>query len=247
MAAEHDLLLLSNSSVHGKGYLEHASAAIGDFLNGRTRLVFAPFALFDRDGYTERVRNALAPFRVSVTGLHTVDDPVAAVREAEVLFVGGGNSFRLLKNLQERDLLEPVRALVESGQLAYMGSSAGTNMACPSLRTTNDMPIVQPASFQSFGLIPFQINPHYLDPDPTSTHMGETREQRIAQFHEENDVAVLGVREGAWLRRRGDDLTLGGTTGARLMQRGQEPIEYVEGADLSFLLRIAPSFDSPVS
>ncbi|MBX3069136.1 MAG: dipeptidase PepE [Thermomicrobiales bacterium] len=247
MAAGHDLLLLSNSSVHGRGYLEHAMPAIEGFLNGRKTIAFAPFALFDRDGYTGRVQHALAPLGVTVTGLHTVDDPVAAVRASDVLFVGGGNSFRLLKNLQERQLLEPVRALVEAGQLAYMGSSAGTNMACPSLRTTNDMPIVQPASFESLGLIPFQINPHYLDPDPASKHMGETREQRISQFHEENDVAVLGVREGAWLRRQGDQLTLGGTTGARLMRRGQEAVEYAGGDDLSFLLSLDPRFDSSIS
>lgn len=243
--ASHDLLLLSNSSVHGRAYLEHAFDVVAEFLAGRSAVVFAPFAIFDNHGYTENVSSALARFGVRVTGLHAVEDPLAAIRAADVLFVGGGNSFRLLKRLQELELLEPVRELVETGKLAYMGSSAGANMACPTLRTTNDMPIVQPVSFAAFGLVPFQINPHYFDPDPQSTHMGETREQRIFQFHEENDVPVLGLREGAWLRRQGDRLTLGGATGARLMQRGLDPVEHSEGADLSFLLESVSAFDSP--
>jgi dipeptidase E len=242
---KNDLLLLSNSSVHGRGYLEHALGAIEEFLTGRTTVHFAPYALKDQDGYTQRVEAALGPFGVTVVGLHTTADPAAAVEEAEVLFVGGGNSFRLTKALQTNGLLEPVRRRVAAGELSYMGSSAGTNMACPTLRTTNDMPIVEPSTFESFGLLPFQINPHYLDPDPSSTHMGETRQQRIEQFLEENDVVVLGMREGSWLRRKDTDLRLGGTTGARLFQRGSEPREFQEGADLSFLLDVTPGFDQP--
>ena len=239
-----DLLLLSNSSVYGRGYLEHALGAIGEFLTGHKTVHFAPYALKDRDGYTDRVKTALGQFGVSVVGLHTTPNRAAAVEQAEVLFVGGGNSFRLLKALQDHGLLEPVRRRVAAGELSYMGSSAGTNMSCPTVRTTNDMPIVEPPTFESFGLVPFQINPHYLDPDPASTHMGETRQQRIEQFLEENDVAVLGMREGAWLRRRDAELRLGGTTGARLFRRGEEPGEFQEGADLSFLLGLTPGFDS---
>ena len=182
-----DLLLLSNSSVYGRGYLEHALAAIEEFLDRRPTLHFAPYALADHDGYTQRVRDALAPFGVEVVGLHTTTDPARSLEDAEVLFVGGGNSFRLVSALQSHGLLEPVRQRVAAGQLSYMGSSAGTNMSCPTVRTTNDMPIVEPPTFQSFGLLPFQINPHYIDPDPSSTHMGETREERINQFLEEND------------------------------------------------------------
>lgn len=231
-----DLLLLSNSSLHGRPFLSHALDAIDAFLGDRRALLFAPFALADHDGYTAKVREALAPLDVEVTGLHTVADPVAAVEAAEALFVGGGNTFRLLRTLQRAGLIEPVRRRVAAGELGYMGSSAGTNHACPTIRTTNDMPIVEPDSFEAFGLIPFQINPHYQDPDPGSTHMGETREQRIREFHEENDVPVLGIREGAWLRRRDDVLTLHGTTGALLFRPGRDPEPFGDGADLSFLL-----------
>ena len=245
MSAGSELLLLSNSVVHGRGYLEHALDAIARFLDGRRTVHFAPYALADHDGYTARVRVALEPLGASVIGLHQGDDVRAAVESVEVLFVGGGNSFRLLRDVQRHGLLEPVRRRVESGALRYLGSSAGTNMACPSLRTTNDMPIVQPASFEAFGLIPFQINPHYLDPQPGSTHMGETREQRIREFLEENDVAVLGLREGAWLRRSDRRLRLEGLTGARLFRRDGEPEELRAGADLSWLLDLPARFDRP--
>ena len=195
-------------------------------------------------GVTERADAVFSRFGATIIGLHTFANPKAALEQAEVLFVGGGNSFRLLKALHDYDLIEVVRRRVEAGELSYMGSSAGTNMACPSIRTTNDMPIVEPASFESFGLVPFQINPHYIDPDPGSTHMGETRDKRIHQFHEENDVAVLGMREGAWLRRQDQDVTLCGTTGARLFRRGEPEEEFREGSDLSFLLDVPAKFDS---
>jgi dipeptidase E len=239
-----DLLLLSNSSVFGRGYLEHALDAIGEFLGSRKTVHFAPYALADHDEYTGRAGAAFSRFGATVVGLHSVADPKAELQNAEVLFVGGGNSFRLLKALHHHGIVDVVHRRVSEGGLSYMGSSAGTNMACPSVRTTNDMPIVQPASFEAFDLIPFQINPHYIDPDPASTHMGETREKRIHQFHEENDVAVLGMREGAWLRRTGDTLTLLGTTGARLFRQGLAEEEFTEGADLSFLLGLPAKFDS---
>jgi dipeptidase E len=239
-----DLLLLSNSSVFGRGYLEHARDAIAEFLGDRKTVHFAPYALADHDAYSGRAGAVFTGFGATVVGLHTTPDPKAALEQAEVLFVGGGNSFRLLKALHDHDLIETVRRRVAAGELSYMGSSAGTNMACPSVRTTNDMPIVEPRSFESFNLVPFQINPHYIDPDPASTHMGETREKRIHQFHEENDVAVLGMREGAWLRRKGSTLTLCGTTGARLFRRGSEEEEFTEGADLSFLLGLSVKFDT---
>jgi dipeptidase E len=240
-----DLLLLSSSSVFGGGYLQHALGAIDELLGDRRTVHFAPYALADHDAYAARVQAALEPLGVAVVGLHQAGDPRAALEAAGVLFVGGGNSFRLLKQLQRLGLLEPVRRRVESGELRYLGSSAGTNMACPSLRTTNDMPIVEPDSFRAFGLIPFQINPHYLDPEPGSTHMGETREQRIEEFLQENDVPVLGMREGTWLRRRDRRLLLEGCAGARLFRRGTERAEFGPGADLAWLLDLPARFDHP--
>lgn len=238
-----NLLLLSTTTIHGQQYLDYCRPAVAEFLPPGSSVAFAPYALADHDGYTDRIRAAFAPLDVTVTGLHTAANPVDMLESVDAVFVGGGNSFRLLATLQRLQLIAPIRERVTQGTLGYMGSSAGTNMACPTLRTTNDMPIVQPASFDAIGLIPFQVNPHYQDPDPTSTHMGETREQRITQFLEENDVPVLGLREGAWLRRQGDTLTLHGTTGARLFQRSAEPVEYPDGTDLSFLLRLTPGFD----
>lgn len=239
----HDLLLLSNSSLPGTGFLQHALDAIAEILGARRTVHFAPFALADHDGYTAKVAETLGPLGVRVVGLHTVDAP-AALADAEVLFVGGGNTFRLLGAIQRAKLLEPVRRRVASGDLAYIGSSAGTNLACPTIRTSNDMPIVEPESFDAFSLVPFQVNPHYLDADPGSTHMGETREQRITEFLEANDVPVLGIREGGWLRRRAADLTLYGKAGALLFRRGREAEPLGDGADLSLLLNEEARFDA---
>lgn len=240
-----DLLLFSSTSVHGYPPLGHAMDIMAEIVGDAKTLHFVPFAIVQHELYTARVQEILAPIGVSVIGLHAVADPRAAVEEAEVLFIGGGNSFRLLTALWKLELIEPIRRRVTSGELRFVGSSAGSNMACPSLRTTNDMPIVQPPTFEALGLVPFQVNPHYVDPDPTSTHRGETRGQRIVEFLEENDVVVVGLREGSWLRRRGPSLRLGGITGARLFQRGAEAREYAPGTDLSWLLDAAPRFDTP--
>lgn len=237
------LFLLSSSAVFGMRYLEHALGDLKNFLGEEHQILFVPYALADHDGYTASIQEALLPLGAVVRGVHTFRDPGQAVREARVLYVGGGNSFRLLKTLQQHQLLTVVRERVEAGELRYIGSSAGTNMACPSLRTTNDMPIVQPLSFETFGLLPFQINPHYIDPDPNSTHQGETRADRIAEFLEENDVAVLGMREGSWLHRNGPALSLEGVAGARLFMRNEEPREIAPGTDLSWLLEASAQFD----
>lgn len=246
--APQKLLLLSNSAAPGRGYLEHAREVIAGHLAGVEELLFVPYALADHDGYTAKVAAFTERLGIRTRGIHTGDDPRAAAATAQAVFIGGGNSFRLLKALQERDLVTALAARVRAG-MPYMGSSAGTNMACPTLRTTNDMPIVQPASFASLGLVPFQINPHYLDPAPGDAHMGETREERLTQFLEENDVPVLGMREGTWLRQRPgtggrDTLELGGVAaGARLFTPGAEPAECPPGTDLGQLLTSEPRFD----
>ncbi|MCP2163620.1 dipeptidase PepE [Goodfellowiella coeruleoviolacea] len=237
------LLLLSNSTAPGRGYLEHATDVLRDTLSGVRRLVFVPFALADHDDYTRKVAEALAPLGVEVLGAHQ-GDPLALLDSAQAVFVGGGNTFRLLKRLHATGLVTAINAAVRAGTV-YIGSSAGTNVACPTVRTTNDMPIVQPPSLDAVGLVPFQINPHYLDPLPDSTHMGETREERLVQFLEENDGPVLGMREGTWLVRAEDTLTLGGTAaGARLFRRGQEPAEIATGTDLSWLLDTRTRYDA---
>jgi dipeptidase E len=231
-----DLLLLSTSSVYGSGFLAYARRQVVEFLGNCRTLHFAPFAMADLDAYTGRVRQALAPLGVSVVGLHEGNDPREAIGQAEVLFVGGGNTFRLLRAFQQLDLLEIVRQRARSGQLRYMAASAGSNLACPTIRTTNDMPIVEPAGLSALGLLPFQINPHYLDPQPGSTHMGETREQRLQEYLEENTLPVLALREGAILHRRDQTLSLLGSADARLFRRNSPPVEYQPGADLSELL-----------
>jgi dipeptidase E len=235
------LLLLSNSTTHSQPYLSHALEAIAAHLSGRQRLLFVPYALADHDGYTATVAEALRPIGVSVEGMHRLPDPASAVSSAEAVFVGGGNTFRLLHSMRRAGLLASLRDRVRAG-LAYLGSSAGTNLACPTIRTTNDMPIVDPEGFDALGLIPFQINPHYVDPDPGSRHQGETRAQRLTEFCEENDVPVLAMREGAWLQVDGEVATLRGANGARLFRHGHQPVEIGAGTDVSWLLATVPRF-----
>ncbi|MFL6193816.1 MAG: dipeptidase PepE [Thermoanaerobaculia bacterium] len=229
------LLLLSNSTNHGQGYLDHALAEMDAFLGSIRRLTFVPFALKDREGYGAKAAERLAAIGVEVETLTADEAGLRLAREAEAFFTGGGNTFRLLKTLQGSGLLPILRERALDG-IPYLGASAGTNIAAPTIRTTNDMPIVEPASFEALGLVPFQINPHYLDPDPGSTHMGETRETRLKEFHEENEAPVVGLREGAWLRVEDGHATLGGARGARIFRRGQEPEERGAGAGLDDLL-----------
>lgn len=222
------LLLLSTSTVLGGGYLDYAAAEIRHFLGDIRRVLFVPFALHDQEGYSRRVRDRMADFEYEVESLHQARDKQRAMAMAESIFIGGGNTFRLLKALYDFELLQPMRDRVEAG-MPYMGSSAGSNVAAPTIRPTNDMPIVQPPSFDALGLVPFQINPHYLEPDPSSSHMGETREERIAQFLEENATPVVGLREGAILRVENGATVLQGMAGARVFRRGREPIELTPG------------------
>jgi dipeptidase E len=225
------VLLISNSTLYGSGYLDHAESEIRSFLGDVKRVLFVPYALFDRDRYAATAQQRFQRMGYELTSVHTAENPVAAVNETEAIFIGGGNTFRLLKSLYDANLLDPIRNRVANG-VPYTGSSAGSNVAAPTIKTTNDMPIVQPPSFNALGLVSFQINPHYLDPEPNSKHMGETREERIIQFLEENDTPVVGLREGAMLRIENGETILRGSSGARIFRKGMEPIEISPGAQL---------------
>ena len=229
------VLLISNSTLFGSGYLDHAESEICDFLGDVQRVLFVPYALFDRDAYAATARERFQRMGYELISIHTSANPREAVADAEAVFVGGGNTFRLLKALYDLQVLDPIRKRVGGG-MPYIGSSAGTNVAGPTIKTTNDMPIVQPPSFDALGLVRFQINPHFLDPDPNSTHMGETREERILQFLEENDTPVAGLREGAMVRIENGITLLKGTSGARLFRKGLEPVETSPGARLEEFL-----------
>ncbi len=193
-----------------------------------------PYALFDRDKYAATAQRRFEKMSFALTSVHDAADPLQAINETDAVFTGGGNTFRLLKALYDHKLLDPIRRRVEGG-MPYIGSSAGSNVAGPTIRTTNDMPIVEPPSFNALGLVSFQINPHYLDADPDSTHMGETREERIMQFLEENETPVIGLREGAVLRIEQGTTTLRGSSGARLFRKNQAPEEFTPGAQLDLI------------
>lgn len=235
------LLLISSSNVHGYGYLDHAEPEIRSFLGSAKRVAFVPFAGFDRDAYTAKVRDRLARMDIEVQQVHAARD----LGDADAIFVGGGNTFRLLKTLYDRDLLGPIRQRVLGG-LPYMGSSAGSVIAAPTIRTTNDMPIVQPSSLDSLGFVPYQINGHYIDADPSSTHMGETRETRLAEYLEENERPVIGLREGTMLRVDDAVTRVAGTRPATIFRRGETPFTVQPGAQLSGELRVTKSPASPV-
>ena len=207
-------------------------AEVQAFLGTVRRLAFVPFALFDREGYAAKAAARFEREGIAVTAV----TPDLAGREvleaAEAVFVGGGNTFRLLDTLQKTALLHVLRDRAASG-MPYLGASAGTNIAAPTIRTTNDMPIVDPVSFDALGLVRFQINPHFIDADPASRHMGETREERLREYLEENETPVLGLREGAWIRVDGERMALGGANGARLFRRGADPLDLAPGSDLA--------------
>lgn len=221
------LLLISSSNVHGYGYLDHPEPEMRRMLGARKRVAFIPFAAHDHEAYTAKVRERLGRMGYDVVQVREARD----LDNAEAIFTGGGNTFRLLKTLYDRDLLDPIRQRVRGG-IAYLGSSAGSNIAGPTIRTTNDMPIVEPPSFNALALVAFQLNPHYLDADPNSPHQGETREQRLLEFLEENDTPVVAIREGSALRIDDDVVTLTGDRAARIFRRGAEPLEVAPGGTL---------------
>lgn len=227
------------------GFLSHAMDAVLDHLSGVTRLLFIPFASHEHQSYAARVAKAFSHTGITIVCCPADGTAPTAISNAEACFVGGGNSFRLLTTLMHLNCIQPLRNMAIAG-MPYIGASAGTNLACPTIRTTNDMPIVVPPSLEALNLIPFQINPHYCDRNPDSTHQGETREQRIMEFLEENDVPVLGLREGSWCMILNTHLELGGSAGARLFRRHHQPEEYVPPCSMDMLLTVTPHFDTPL-
>lgn len=225
-----ELLLLSNSTLPGKAWLEHALPLIEARLNGRRRAVFIPFAGVTQtwDEYTTKTAAVMAPLGVSVTGIHTVADPVSAIENAELVIVGGGNTFQLLKESRQRGLLAPIVDVVKRGAL-YIGWSAGANLACPTIRTTNDMPIVDPQGFDALGLFPLQINPHFTNALPEG-HKGENREQRIRELLVvAPELTVIGLPEGNWIEVANGEATLGGPRTTYVFKAGEEAVALEEG------------------
>jgi len=231
------VLLISNSTLYGSGYLDHAEGEIRNFLGNVGEVLFIPFALYDRDAYASTARDRFQKMGYGLKSIHTAADAPQAVNDAEAIFVGGGNTFRLLKALYDSGVMQMIQRRVAEG-MPYIGSSAGANVAGPTIKTTKDMPIVQPPSFDALGLVPFQISPHFLDPDQNSTHMGETQEERILQFLEENDTPVAGLREGAMVRVENGSHILKGSSGARIFRRGLDPVETKPGEKLDHLFGI---------
>lgn len=233
------LLLLSNSTNYGGTMFSHAAEAFAEVAAG-ARVTFVPYALADWDDYADRATSALGAFDIEVVSAHRSSAPDEAILAADVVMMGGGNTFRLLDSLYSLGVIEGLGRRVREGATRYVGASAGTNVACPTIRTTNDMPICCPPSFAALGLVPFQINLHYIDADPASTFMGETREERIAEFLEENDCPVLALYEGSWLRVSGDSAKVTGR--CRMFQR-TSGAAFCEGLDASGLLQVTPRFD----
>lgn len=222
-----NLLLLSNSTNHGSSYLEHCASQIDQFLADKRELLLIPYAAvtYSYDEYEEMASNALSLFGIKVRSIHKFDDPVEAVRNAQAIAIAGGNTFRLLDLLYAKNLVAEIRSKVTSGT-PYIGWSAGSNVAGPTIKTTNDMPIAQPPTFDALGLVKFQINPHYTD-RMIVQHKGETRAQRLAEFVELNrNATVIALPEGSWLQQKGNTLEYHGSEKMVVFTQGQQP-QYV--------------------
>ncbi|KAG1651005.1 Alpha-aspartyl dipeptidase [Nymphon striatum] len=232
------ILLFSSSRVFGNEPLEYCKDDIFDYFNGCNveKVLFIPYASFHHDEYASKVKMIFEKIGLQMDSIHEYENPVDAINQAQGIYIGGGNTFLLLKTLYDNNIIEAIRKRVLQESIPYMGSSAGSNVATISINTTNDMPIVYPPSFSAINLVPFNINPHFIEPDTNSKHMGETRALRIEEYHESSSVPVLGLREGSWLDICGDRITLKGNTGAKLFKRYSDPIEYSCDADLSFLM-----------
>lgn len=231
-----NLIVASTSTVYGGKYLDYLLDEIAELFKDTDTVLFIPYARpggISHDEYTEKAAEAFKLIDKKLVGIHTFDDPIAALKEAKGVFTGGGNTFVLVNELYRNKVMQPLRDAIFDG-LPYLGSSAGSNICGISMRNTNDMPIVYPPSFKTLGVIPFNINPHYLDPDTNSTHMGETRETRIAEFHTQNNIPVVGLREGSWIRVKEHEFVLKGKLTARIFEYLKTPYEVKPETSLQF-------------
>tara|TARA_R110001583_G_scaffold154473_1_gene306158 strand:+ start:4697 stop:5404 length:708 start_codon:yes stop_codon:yes gene_type:complete len=231
------IIIASTSTLHGSDYLDYILEELKVFFKNVNNVLFIPYARpsgISHDVYTDNVKNAFSKINKDVIGIHTFENPVTAVEKAEAIFIGGGNTFVLLNQLYKNNLIDILKETVIDGT-PYLGTSAGSNICGLTIKTTNDMPIVYPPNFNALGLVPFNLNPHYLDPDITSNHMGETRETRIKEFHAYNSPPVVGLREGSWLHVHGNSIILKGNLSARIFEYNKTPYEIESGAELNTL------------
>ncbi len=230
-----NILLASTSTLYGGKYLDYLRDELPVLFRGVSEILFLPFARpggISHEAYTEKARSFFVELGLSVRGLHEFEDMAAAITNAQAYFTGGGNTFLLVRTLHEHSLMNVLADEVKRGK-AYLGTSAGSNIGGLNMKTTNDMPIVYPPSFDCMGLVPFNLNPHYLDPNPHLQHNGETRETRILEFLTQNDTKVVGLREGNWIRREGNHMTVQGSESTRIFERDKEPYEIEPGSVLS--------------
>jgi len=229
-----NIILASTSTLFGGQYLDYLKEEIVKLYEGIDEIVFIPFARpggISHEDYTEKAKSFFSTININIKGLHEFTDKAEAVNQAKGFFTGGGNTFLLVKTLHEEGLMQVLKENIESGK-PYLGCSAGSNIGGRNMKTTNDMPIVYPPSFDCMGLVPFNINPHYLDPNPDLKHNGETRETRIREFLTQNDLKVVGLREGNWIRRKGNQITVEGTELTRIFEKDKEPYEIEAGSEL---------------
>ncbi|TQI69912.1 dipeptidase E [Gramella sp. Hel_I_59] len=230
-------ILASTSTLHSQDYLEYLIPHLPKLYKDVAEVIFIPYARpggISLDEYTSRAKEAFAKADIKIKGIHEFEDPEKAIENAEGVFTGGGNTFLLVSELYRNRVMAVLKQKIKSGT-PYMGTSAGTNIGGLSMQTTNDMPIVYPPSFQTLGLVPFNINPHYLDPDLNTKHKGETRETRIKEFHNLNSPPVVGLREGSWLELSDNKVTLKGDLTARIFSKDKVPFEIETESDLSDL------------
>ena len=232
-----NILIASTSTLHNRSYLDYLLPELQVFFTNCNEILFIPYARpsgISHEEYTKKVSDAFAKINISIKGIHEFENPITALENAKGIFTGGGNTFLLVSQLYKNNVIDTLEKVVKNGT-PYLGTSAGSNICGLTMSTTNDMPIVYPPSFRTLGFVSFNINPHYLDPIEGSTHMGETRETRINEFHQFNPQPVVGLREGSWLAVNGDSIKLKGTLTARIFKRGETPIEVVPETELNEL------------